>query len=98
MRVIGTIGAAQMIATILTASVLVVNLIALLAMLLRSRKSRSPRSYGFFHPYCNAGGGGERVLWTAVRCMQQRFVLEAYSCEDFFLNTMTLPKSEGMRV
>lgn len=22
--------------------------------------------YGFFHPYCNAGGGGERVLWQAV--------------------------------
>ncbi|KAL1677210.1 glycosyltransferase family 4 protein [Schizophyllum commune] len=25
---------------------------------------------GFFHPYCNAGGGGERVLWTAVAAMQ----------------------------
>lgn len=22
--------------------------------------------FGFFHPYCNAGGGGERVLWQAV--------------------------------
>ncbi|UZJ54511.1 hypothetical protein CBS101457_003831 [Exobasidium rhododendri] len=21
---------------------------------------------GFFHPYCNAGGGGERVLWQAI--------------------------------
>ncbi|KAM0790159.1 hypothetical protein ACM66B_005478 [Microbotryomycetes sp. NB124-2] len=27
---------------------------------------------GFFHPYCNAGGGGERVLWTAIRALQQR--------------------------
>ncbi|KAF7776779.1 CAZyme family GT4 [Agaricus bisporus var. burnettii] len=26
---------------------------------------------GFFHPYCNAGGGGERVLWTAVAAMQR---------------------------
>ncbi|KAI0299360.1 mannosyltransferase [Multifurca ochricompacta] len=26
---------------------------------------------GFFHPYCNAGGGGERVLWTAVAFMQR---------------------------
>ncbi|KAL8280917.1 hypothetical protein RQP46_006596 [Phenoliferia psychrophenolica] len=25
---------------------------------------------GFFHPYCNAGGGGERVLWTAIACIQ----------------------------
>ena len=24
----------------------------------------------FFHPYCNAGGGGERVLWTAIRALQ----------------------------
>lgn len=22
--------------------------------------------FGFFHPYCNAGGGGERVLWQAI--------------------------------
>ncbi|OCH87325.1 mannosyltransferase [Obba rivulosa] len=26
---------------------------------------------GFFHPYCNAGGGGERVLWTAVSILQR---------------------------
>ncbi|KAG9037043.1 asparagine-linked glycosylation protein [Tulasnella sp. JGI-2019a] len=26
---------------------------------------------GFFHPYCNAGGGGEVVLWTAVAYMQR---------------------------
>lgn len=22
--------------------------------------------FGFFHPYCNAGGGGEKVLWKAI--------------------------------
>ncbi|KAF5393470.1 hypothetical protein D9757_000670 [Collybiopsis confluens] len=26
---------------------------------------------GFFHPYCNAGGGGERVLWTAIAALQR---------------------------
>ncbi|KAG8959236.1 asparagine-linked glycosylation protein [Tulasnella sp. 419] len=26
---------------------------------------------GFFHPYCNAGGGGERVLWTAIAYLQR---------------------------
>ncbi|WVQ83370.1 hypothetical protein IAT38_005511 [Cryptococcus sp. DSM 104549] len=26
---------------------------------------------GFWHPYCNAGGGGERVLWVAIRHIQQ---------------------------
>lgn len=28
---------------------------------------------GFFHPYCNAGGGGERVLWCAIRALQKRY-------------------------
>ncbi|PLB46925.1 putative alpha-1,2-mannosyltransferase [Aspergillus steynii IBT 23096] len=28
---------------------------------------------GFFHPFCNAGGGGERVLWEAVRATQNRW-------------------------
>ena len=28
---------------------------------------------GFFHPYCNAGGGGERVLWQAVHALQVRY-------------------------
>ncbi|PFH60475.1 hypothetical protein XA68_10909 [Ophiocordyceps unilateralis] len=28
---------------------------------------------GFFHPFCNAGGGGERVLWAAVRATQSRW-------------------------
>lgn len=27
----------------------------------------------FFHPYCNDGGGGERVLWLMVRTIQQEF-------------------------
>lgn len=28
--------------------------------------------YGFFHPYCNAGGGGEKVLWKAVQSTLER--------------------------
>ncbi|SCV05419.1 LANO_0H07074g1_1 [Lachancea nothofagi CBS 11611] len=28
--------------------------------------------YGYFHPYCNAGGGGEKVLWKAVEATLQR--------------------------
>ncbi|KAH8405420.1 hypothetical protein KR222_011524, partial [Zaprionus bogoriensis] len=28
---------------------------------------------GIFHPYCNAGGGGERVLWCAVRALQNKY-------------------------
>ncbi|TPX70568.1 GDP-Man:Man3GlcNAc2-PP-dolichol alpha-1,2-mannosyltransferase [Spizellomyces sp. 'palustris'] len=25
---------------------------------------------GFFHPFCDAGGGGERVLWVAIKAIQ----------------------------
>lgn len=36
--------------------------------------SKEHRGYdgivGFFHPFCNAGGGGERVLWAAIRATQ----------------------------
>ncbi|CAL8069919.1 unnamed protein product [Calicophoron daubneyi] len=27
----------------------------------------------FFHPYCGSGGGGERVLWTAIKAMCSRW-------------------------
>jgi alpha-1,2-mannosyltransferase len=25
---------------------------------------------GFFHPFCNSGGGGERVLWSCIKALQ----------------------------
>lgn len=28
---------------------------------------------GIFHPYCNAGAGGERVLWTFVKTLQDNY-------------------------
>ena len=28
---------------------------------------QQPRTLAFLHPFCNDGGGGERVLWVAVR-------------------------------
>lgn len=33
------------------------------------KKQPGGRTVGFFHPYCNAGGGGERVLWCAVQAL-----------------------------
>ncbi|GJN92854.1 hypothetical protein Rhopal_005894-T1 [Rhodotorula paludigena] len=38
---------------------------------LTREEARNKRVVGFFHPYCNAGGGGERVLWTALAAMQR---------------------------
>lgn len=41
------------------------------------RKTRRSQNGGpavaFFHPYCNAGGGGERVLWCALRALMNRY-------------------------
>lgn len=40
-----------------------------------SRKNKSPGSklqVAFFHPYCNAGGGGEKVLWAAIQSLQNK--------------------------
>ncbi|KAF8497476.1 mannosyltransferase [Russula emetica] len=34
-------------------------------------RNKKKKFIGFFHPYCNGGGGGERVLWTAVALMQR---------------------------
>ncbi|KAJ2558036.1 asparagine-linked glycosylation protein [Coemansia sp. RSA 1933] len=46
----------------------------------RVRKATSPDTSshaayyaGFFHPYPNAGGGGERVLWTMVKAIQDKY-------------------------
>ncbi|KAM9328269.1 GDP-Man:Man(3)GlcNAc(2)-PP-Dol alpha-1,2-mannosyltransferase-like [Pholidichthys leucotaenia] len=40
-----------------------------------ARRMRDGRpTVAFFHPYCNAGGGGERVLWCAIRALQNRYL------------------------
>jgi len=39
---------------------------------LSQRMQRGP-TIAFFHPYCNAGGGGERVLWQCVLGVLERW-------------------------
>lgn len=31
----------------------------------------NPITIGFFHPYCDSGGGGERVLWIMIASLLQ---------------------------
>jgi alpha-1,2-mannosyltransferase len=45
-------------------------LAAALRRIIRLRSQPAPAA-GFFHPYTNDGGGGERVLWCAVRAVQE---------------------------
>lgn len=37
------------------------------------KKFQNTIRIGVFHPFCNAGGGGERVLWCAIRALQQQY-------------------------
>lgn len=55
---------------ILELIILACCLIAAVVYHVRSRRAQNV--VAFFHPYCNAGGGGERVLWCAIRTMQKR--------------------------
>ena len=47
------------------------NLLRQVSSLSSSSRPKRPLVLGIFHPFCNAGGGGERVLWTAVEYMQR---------------------------
>jgi alpha-1,2-mannosyltransferase len=51
-------------------SLLSATFLFLFLTLVSSRRNRK-KSIGFFHPYTNDGGGGERVLWCAVRAIQE---------------------------
>ncbi|CAG5057867.1 unnamed protein product [Parnassius apollo] len=37
------------------------------------RRQRDGANVAFFHPYCNSGGGGERVLWVAIKAILTRY-------------------------
>ncbi|XP_075418993.1 GDP-Man:Man(3)GlcNAc(2)-PP-Dol alpha-1,2-mannosyltransferase [Tenrec ecaudatus] len=43
-----------------------------------NKPGKNQRVIAFFHPYCNAGGGGERVLWCALRALQKKYPEAAY--------------------
>ncbi|KAJ7079583.1 mannosyltransferase [Mycena belliarum] len=68
-----------LLASLLPVSLVLVSLVYLQA---RSAKQRrvalqslslppSTKAFAFFHPYCDAGGGGERVLWSAIAYIQR---------------------------
>uniref|UniRef100_A0A8D3AEL3 GDP-Man:Man(3)GlcNAc(2)-PP-Dol alpha-1,2-mannosyltransferase n=1 Tax=Scophthalmus maximus TaxID=52904 RepID=A0A8D3AEL3_SCOMX len=39
----------------------------------RAQAGSSGPAVAFFHPYCSAGGGGERVLWCSLRALMHRY-------------------------
>ncbi|KAM0748153.1 UDP-Glycosyltransferase/glycogen phosphorylase [Meredithblackwellia eburnea MCA 4105] len=64
---------------------------AILKRLAISDSDRSTLIAGFFHPYCNAGGGGERVLWVAIASLQshdRNVVSVVYTGDDVAKDAM----------
>lgn len=52
----------------------VASMLGLFAFIIKVlRLNRIPNSIAFFHPNCNAGGGGEYVLWAAVRAFAEQY-------------------------
>lgn len=81
-------------------AVLVLLVLAVRLWLRGSRNARRARdgcpTVAFFHPYCNAGGGGERVLWCAIRALQNRYSLrfsnqEQSRCDECLERRPRLP-------
>ncbi|KAI7980394.1 GDP-Man:Man(3)GlcNAc(2)-PP-Dol alpha-1,2-mannosyltransferase [Camellia lanceoleosa] len=54
---------------VLTCTIFALILKLLSVVIIGGRRSRK-RAVGFFHPYTNDGGCGERVLWCAVKAIQ----------------------------
>jgi len=54
--------------------------VACMRLLFQRRRPKRP-TVGFFHPYCNDGGGGERVLWQMVKSI--RVAHPKFSCVVF---------------
>ncbi|KAE9465175.1 hypothetical protein C3L33_02910, partial [Rhododendron williamsianum] len=47
------------------------RILKLLSVAVIGGRRNRKRAVGFFHPYTNDGGGGERVLWCAVKAIQE---------------------------
>ena len=61
---------------------------AILGLSYRPRPSSvDGKVLAFFHPYCDGGGGGERVLWVLIAALfnmkgRSQFKIIIYSCKD----------------
>lgn len=63
---------------ILAAGLLIgLSLAGLAVLVLRAR--RKVKTIGFFHPYCDAGGGGERVLFCAIKHLPKDYDVVVYT-------------------
>ncbi|XP_049400260.1 GDP-Man:Man(3)GlcNAc(2)-PP-Dol alpha-1,2-mannosyltransferase [Solanum stenotomum] len=58
-----------LIGAAIAVTLLIAQAIRLLLLVINGRRNKK-KAVGIFHPYTNDGGGGERVLWCAVKAIQ----------------------------
>ncbi|XP_024866684.1 GDP-Man:Man(3)GlcNAc(2)-PP-Dol alpha-1,2-mannosyltransferase isoform X2 [Kryptolebias marmoratus] len=77
MRLLWSLVMPCVVLTLLLTLVLLLVVLGLRLWLQGRRKTRRAQggdpALAFFHPYCNAGGGGERVLWCSLRVLMNRY-------------------------
>lgn len=66
------------ILTVIFVAVFAFFLLKCCVLHLKKKSHGAVESIAFFHPYCNAGGGGERVLWAAIRALQLKYPNKKY--------------------
>uniref|UniRef100_A0A2P2KPE2 ALG11 mannosyltransferase N-terminal domain-containing protein n=1 Tax=Rhizophora mucronata TaxID=61149 RepID=A0A2P2KPE2_RHIMU len=60
----------SVVVSLFTATTVLTLIFTIASHIVICRRNRK-RAVGFFHPYTNDGGGGERVLWCAVKAIQE---------------------------
>nr|XP_009632050.1 GDP-Man:Man(3)GlcNAc(2)-PP-Dol alpha-1,2-mannosyltransferase-like isoform X2 [Nicotiana tomentosiformis] len=58
-----------MLSAVIAVTVVIAQAVRLLLMVINGWRNRK-KAVVVFHPYTNDGGGGERVLWCAVKAIQ----------------------------
>ncbi|KAJ8541838.1 hypothetical protein K7X08_002654 [Anisodus acutangulus] len=57
------------LSVVIAITVIIAQAVGLVLMVINGWRNRK-KAVGVFHPYTNDGGGGERVLWCAVKAIQ----------------------------
>ncbi|XP_059312216.1 GDP-Man:Man(3)GlcNAc(2)-PP-Dol alpha-1,2-mannosyltransferase isoform X3 [Lycium ferocissimum] len=57
------------LSAVITVTAVIAQAVRLVLMVINGWRNRK-KAVGVFHPYTNDGGGGERVLWCAVKAIQ----------------------------
>ena len=84
------------LAKVVTLTVLTV--VVTIAIWIRSRKKRKDATtFGFLHPYASSGGGGERVLWCAVKSISEAMRKANMSCEIVIYTGDSESKKDTLR-